>query len=109
MTEAIGPRSYDAGIDIRNNVGETVGSVEVDSLPDASRPGSRLTLRAHTGRPGESALVQLWLEPIELRELAGALRLAADHIEQARRRAPEAVASDLAAGASIGDRERSGR
>jgi hypothetical protein len=109
MTEGIGLRSYGAGIDIRNRVGVTVGSVEVDSIPDASGPGSRLTLRAHTGRPGESALVQLWLEPIELRELAGALRLAADHAERARRRAGEAVASGEAPGASDGHLERSRR
>jgi hypothetical protein len=95
--------------DIRNGVGATVGSVEVDSIPDAAGLGSRLTLRAQTGRPGESALVQLWLEPLELRELAGALRLAADHAERARRRAGEEVASHGAPGPPGGDLERSGR
>jgi hypothetical protein len=109
MTEAIGPCSYGAGIDIRNGVGVTVGSVEVDSLPDASGLGSRLTLRAHTGRSGESALVQLWLAPLELRELAGALRLAADHAERARRGLAKGIPTNRRPVATNADPERSRR
>jgi hypothetical protein len=109
MIEKGRPRPYSAGIDIRNPVGTVVGDVAVESLPGNQELGGRLALRAHTGRADELALVQLWLEPIELRELAGAMRLVADHVDQARRRAREVVASGAAAGAPIGDRGGSGR
>ena len=80
---------YAAGLDISQG-GAHLGDVSVSSHSDP-RIGARLRLAvlAH----GALATVSLPLTPLELRELAGALRLAADHTDEARRGRTEAPAT----------------
>jgi hypothetical protein len=87
MSERSSRQPYAAGLDIRQG-GVDVGAVSVIAHPDP-RIGARLRLDVLAG--DGVATLSLPLVPLELRELAGALRLAADHAEPARGEAAGAI------------------
>jgi hypothetical protein len=89
MNERSSRQPYAAGLDIRQG-GVGIGAVSVFANPD-QRIGARLRLDVFAG--DGVATLSLPLAPLELRELAGALRLAADHAERARRGRAEAIST----------------
>jgi hypothetical protein len=105
MSERTSRRPYAAGLDVRQ-AGVGIGAVSVIADPDP-RIGARLRLDVFA-RDGVATL-SLPLAPLELRELAGALRLAADHAERARRRAAAANLTSRMPVATNADPERSRR
>jgi hypothetical protein len=105
MTESSSRQPYAAGLDIRQ-AGVYVGAVSVTAHPDP-RIGARLRLDVFA-RDGMATL-SLPLAPLELRELAGALRLAADHAERARRGPAGAIPTSRMPVGINGDPERSRR
>jgi hypothetical protein len=105
MSERSSPQPYAAGLDIRQG-GVDVGAVSVIAHPDP-RTGARLRLDVFAG--DGVATLSLPLAPPELRELAGALRLAADEAERARGEPPEAIPTSGIPGAMNADAERSRR
>jgi hypothetical protein len=105
MSERTSRQPYAAGLDIRQG-GVDVGAVSVIANPDP-RIGARLRLDVFAG--DGVATLSLPLAPLELRELAGALRLAADEAERARRGPAEAISTSGIPTAVNADRERSRR
>jgi hypothetical protein len=105
MTERNSRQPYAAGLDIRQG-GVDVGSVSVISHPDP-RIGARLRLDV-VARDGVATL-SLPLAPLELRELAGALRLAADHAERTQRGPAVTIPTSRMPVGINGDPERSRR
>jgi hypothetical protein len=105
MSERSSRQPYAAGLDIRQG-GVNVGAVSVMAHPDP-RIGARLRLDVFAG--DGVATLSLPLAPPELRELAGALRLAADEAERAPREAAGAIPTSGIPVATNADPERSGR
>jgi hypothetical protein len=105
MSERSSRQPYAAGLDIRQG-GVDVGAVSVIATPDP-RIAARLRLDVFAG--DGAATLSLPLAPLELRELAGALRLAADHAERARGEPAEAISTSGIPGAMNADPERSRR
>jgi hypothetical protein len=104
MSERSSRQPYAAGLDIRQG-GVDVGAVSVFANPDP-RIGVRLRLDVFAG--DGVATLSLPLAPLELRELAGALRLAADQAE-APREAAGAIPTSGTPVAINADPERSRR